>query len=389
MLQGVNKRQTTKASAGYAFVFLEIFECEGGIQSYVKDVLKAYLTLEPCPSSDVFILRDGPGCPNPFEGHRGLRFHYGKSRWVNLGRMRLAIHLLVYLLFRRPQRVFCGHVMLAPLVRFLCRPLGIPYTVMTYGKEFWEPLPDKTRQALKQAASIWTISRYSRDRACKTNNLEASSIQLLPCIVNGEMFTLGPKSPELIEQYDLRNARVLMTVARLWPGDRYKGVDVTIQALPSIRRVFPNVKYLVIGRGGDQPRLAQLAADLGVSDQVIFAGFVPTEHLVEHYRLADAYVMPSQEGFGIVYLEAMACGVPVLSGDADGSADPLQDSRLGWRVSRRDSAAVAAACIDMLRGDDQRCDSTWLRQQVLAAFSPQALADKLKRLLNSRLEKSQ
>ena len=62
-----------------------------------------------------------------------------------------------------------------------------------------------------------------------------------------------------------------------------------------------------------------------MADQVIFAGFVATEALPDHYRVADAYIMPSQEGFGIVYLEAMACGIPVLSGDADGSADPLQD----------------------------------------------------------------
>ena len=91
------------------------------------------------------------------------------------------------------------------------------------------------------------------------------------------------------------------------------------------------MKYVVIGRGDDQPRLAQLAADLGVADRVIFAGFVPDEALIDHYRLADVYVMPSKEGFGIVYLEAMACGVPVIAGDDDGSADPLQDGRLAGR----------------------------------------------------------
>jgi glycosyltransferase involved in cell wall biosynthesis len=149
--------------------------------------------------------------------------------------------------------------------------------------------------------------------------------------------------------------------------------------------VIPNIKYLVIGRGDDQPRLAQLAIDLGVSDRVIFAGFVPTADLVEHYRLADAYVMPSQEGFGIVYLEAMACGVPVVSGDADGSADPLQDGKLGWRVPHRDSNAVAEACIALLQGSGsagetglhRRCDGMWLRQQTLEQFGRRAFARQL------------
>ena len=142
------------------------------------------------------------------------------------------------------------------------------------------------------------------------------------------------------------------------------------------------MKYLVIGRGDDLPRLAQLAQDLGVADRVVFAGFVPTEALVDHYRLADAYVMPSQEGFGIVYLEAMACGIPVLSGDADGSADPVQDGRVGWRVPHRDPEAVANACIEMLTGQDRRCDGVWLRQETLAHFSPASLQQRLSSLLN-------
>ena len=173
-----------------------------------------------------------------------------------------------------------------------------------------------------------------------------------------------------------------MTVARLWRGDPYKGVDVTIRALPAIAKACPNVTYLVIGRGDDQPRLAQLAQDLGVAERVIFAGFVPNEELVDHYRLADVYVMPSQEGFGIVYLEAMACGIPVISGDDDGSADPLQDGRLGWRVPHRDPDAVATACIEALQGKDRRCDGPWLREQALAKFSKAALAQQLKQLLD-------
>jgi glycosyltransferase involved in cell wall biosynthesis len=206
---------------------------------------------------------------------------------------------------------------------------------------------------------------------------------MLPCVVDGNAFTPGSKSPELLQRYGLEGSKVLMTVARLWSGDIYKGVDVTIRALPTIANVFPNVKYLVIGRGDDQPRLARLAQELGVADRVVFAGFVPTPDLAEHYRVADAYIMPSQEGFGIVYLEAMACGKPVLSGDADGSADPVQDGRLGWQVPHRDPEAVAAACIEILKGEDQRCEGQWLREQSLAIFGKEAIVQQLKRLLNA------
>jgi phosphatidylinositol alpha-1,6-mannosyltransferase len=367
-------------SANHLFCFLEIFASEGGIQSYVKDILKAYLSItagtNSPPQAEVLLLRDSEDCNNPYES-KNLKFYYLKTENPGLGRLKFATVLLTRLLQKRPQRVFCGHIKLAPLIQILCQPLGIPYTILTYGKEVWEPLGPKYQTAMSKADSIWTISRYTRDRTCEINNLNPEKFHIVPCTVDKNVFTNGPKPQDLLEQYNLVGAKILMTVARLRSSDIYKGVDVTIQALAQIAKTFPNVKYLVIGRGDDRSRLAKLADDLGVTERVIFAGFVPTENLAAHYQLADAYVMPSQEGFGIVYLEALACGVPVLAGDADGSADPLQDGKLGWRVPHRDSAAVALACVEMLRGEDKRCDRRWLREQTLARFSFQSLCQSL------------
>ncbi len=371
--------------ADHVFIFLEIFNCEGGIQSYAKDVLQAYLSLtqqtKRRTTAEIFLLKDSPIDDNPFNVEL-LKFHYLKSQHPLFARLRLTLGLLQCLWQRRPSHVFCGHIKLAPLTQLLCQRWGIAYTVLTYGKEVWYPLPKREHQALAQAAGIWTISRYSRDRLCEANDLNPDKVHILPCVVDGDVFKPGPKSPALMTKYGLFGAKVLMSVARLWPTDLYKGVDVTIRALPAIAKVFPDVKYLVIGRGDDQPRLAQLAKELGVCDRVVFAGFVPTPELPEHYRLADAYIMPSQEGFGIVYLEAMASGKPVLAGDADGSADPLQDGRLGWQVPHRNPEAVATACIEILARKDQRCDGEWLREQTLTHFSKDSLTQQLKHLLD-------
>lgn len=364
----------------HVFVFLEVFVHEGGIQSYVKDIFRAYRGLNTAHKAKVFVLRDKPDDANPLKSEN-LKFYSFKTPSPRIGRIKMVAALIKSLLQERPQHVFCGHIKLAVLIQSLCQPLGIPYTVLTYGKEVWEPLKSRERDALISASRIWTISRYSRDRACAANGLDPNLVKMLPCAIDGDKFTPGSKQPELIEKYGLNDAKVLMTVARLWSGDIYKGVDVTIRALPQIAQVFPKVKYLVIGRGDDQPRLAQLAQDLGVSDRVVFAGFVAPEQLIAHYRLADAYIMPSQEGFGIVYLEAMACGVPVLSGDDDGSADPLQDGKLGWRVPHRDPHALAGACIEILTGNDQRCDGQWLREQAIALFGIDAFQQQLQELL--------
>lgn len=364
------------------FVFLEIFAREGGIQSYVKDVFQAYSNIakDSEETAEIFLLRDSSNCENSYATEQ-LTFHYFANSSPQKGRLNLAIALLKCLLLRRPRHVYCGHIKLAPLIKLLCQPLGIPYSVLTYGKEVWQKLPSREQKALKQADGIWTISRYSRDRMAEANDIDSNRVAIVPCIVDGKQFTPGEKPSSLLQKYHLTNAKVLMTVARLWSGDIYKGVDVTIRALPQILQVFPDVKYLVIGRGDDKPRLEALAEELNVSDRVIFAGFVPTSELADHYRVADAYIMPSQEGFGIVYLEAMACGKPVLSGDSDGSADPLQDGTLGWQVPHRDVDAVANACIEILQFKDRRCDPQWLRESTLSQFSQQALEQKLKILL--------
>ncbi len=377
--------EAAPASTDYLFVFLEIFEREGGIQSYAQDIFRSYESFSEQPA-DIFLLRDGRNSANPFQSDL-LNFHYFKHRSTKLGRLWMAIALFFHILKNRPQRVFCGHINLAPLVRLLCLPFQIPYTVMIHGKEVWEPLPLVLRTALQQADEIWTVSRYSRDRASASNQLDPSKIRLMPCAVDGDRFTPGEKSATLIERYGLAEAKVLVTVARLWSGDIYKGVDMTIRALGAIAQSIPNIKYLVIGRGDDQPRLAQLAEDLGVGDRVVFAGFVPTAELTEHYRLADAYVMPSQEGFGIVYLEAMACGVPVLAGDADGSADPLQNGELGWRVPHREVEAIALACVEMLQQQatqQGRSDGEWLRQKALDLFGKAAFTQRLQDALKNR-----
>jgi len=248
--------------ARHVFVFLEIFSLEGGIQSYVKDIFQAYHSLNTSQSysAEVFLLRDEAGCDNPFETDT-FKFHYLKSLPPWKGRLKLASSLLTCFLLRRPQHVFCGHINLATLIKTLCQPLGIPYTVLTYGKEVWESLPNSQRQALQQAKEIWTISRYSRDRLCAANKIEPNKVKILPCVVDGQVFTPGAKPPDLLKKYGLAEAKVLMTVARLWAGDIYKGVDVTIRALPQILKAFPEVKYLAIGRGDDRPPGGRSAVD--------------------------------------------------------------------------------------------------------------------------------
>ena len=132
---------------------------------------------------------------------------------------------------------------------------------------------------------------------------------------------------------------MLLTVSRLAASERYKGHDRVISVLPRVLERSPDVAYLVVGDGDDRQRLEEMAQKAGVAHAMRFAGHVPHQELPDYFRLADVFVMPSTgEGFGIVFLEAAASGLPVIGGNRDGSVDALAEAiSAPWsiRTSRR------------------------------------------------------
>ncbi|HET9470933.1 MAG TPA: glycosyltransferase, partial [Usitatibacter sp.] len=131
--------------------------------------------------------------------------------------------------------------------------------------------------------------------------------------------------------------------------ERYKGFDEVIGVLPRLVRRFPRLRYLACGDGLDRARLEARVDELGLREHVVFAGFVPEDRKADYYRLADAYVMPSRgEGFGIVFLEAAACGLPLVGSKADGSREALLDGRLGRLVDPDDQDEIEAAVVEAL-----------------------------------------
>ena len=141
------------------------------------------------------------------------------------------------------------------------------------------------------------------------------------------------RSAELAACLGLSGRTVIMTLGRMAAGERYKGFDEVIDALPELARAIPDIAYLICGDGSDRLRLEEKAQALGVRDRVVFTGHVPDARKADYYRLADAYVMPSHgEGFGIVILEALASGLPVMGSLADGTREALLDGALGELV---------------------------------------------------------
>lgn len=239
--------------------------------------------------------------------------------------------------------VFCGHMHLAPLAALLAWQQGIPMWLQLHGWEAWERPGRAERWAAEQATLITSVSRYTRRRFLSVVGIDPLRVRVLPNTVDAT-FSPGAKPDSLLDRYGLRGKLILLTVGRLDPHERRKGHDKVIKALPEIMKTYANVVYLVVGEGDDCSRLAALARTVGVEGAVLFAGRVNPNELPNFYRLADLFVMPStQEGFGIVFLEASASGVRAVGGNADGSVDALADGLLGAVVDPDDAAALVNA----------------------------------------------
>jgi glycosyltransferase involved in cell wall biosynthesis len=143
------------------------------------------------------------------------------------------------------------------------------------------------------------------------------------------------------------DAQVLMTLGRLAGRERYKGFDEIIDLLPDLH---PEIVYMIVGDGDDRQRLESKARELGVSERVVFTGYVGDAEKAAHYRLADAFLLAGRgEGFGIVLLEAMACAIPCIGSALDGTAEALREGQLGLVIDPTNREALRDAIEASLR----------------------------------------
>ena len=246
--------------------------------------------------------------------------------------------------------IFCGHLRAAPLAAFLARLTSKPLWLQVHGIEAWADPGNAVRRATERARLVTSVSRYTRGRVLGWADIDPSRVRVLPNTV-APAYAKRERPAALEAALRLGGKRVILTVGRMASGERYKGHDRVIRALPDVLRQVPSAVYLVVGTGDDRPRLEQLAAEAGVADRVVFAGEVPGAELPDYFRLADVFAMPSTgEGFGIVFLEAAASGLPVIAGNRDGSVDALADGAIGRLIDPDDRGQLVDALVAALDG---------------------------------------
>ena len=208
------------------------------------------------------------------------------------------------------------------------------------------------RRHLRRADAVIAVSDFTKDALTGIMDVPPEKIEVIFNGVDNHRFTPRPKNPVLVERYGLDGKRILVSVGRLVER---KGIDHVLKALPAVLQAHPDVHFVVVGDGPYRPRLEEIAREEGVEDHVTFAGSVPADTLVDHYALGDLFVMPNRrladgdtEGFGLVFLEANACGKPVIGGRAGGAVEAIQDGVSGLLVDGWSVAEIADAITRVL-----------------------------------------
>jgi glycosyltransferase involved in cell wall biosynthesis len=245
---------------------------------------------------------------------------------------------------------------LLPAASLMSRYRRARLALVIHGIEAWQPPTHGVAGAMVNRVDAFiAVSRHSAERFLSWSKLPARRGHVLPNCVDLEYFKPQARDERLAARYGLRSSTVIMTLGRLAPQERYKGFDEILEIMPRLLAARPNLKYLIVGDGPDRARLAAKSQALGVVGNVVFAGRIEEREKVAHYSLADAYVMPSSgEGFGIVLIEAAACGIPVIGSAVDGSREALLDGRLGGMVDPRNPDELVASILEVLAEERPR-----------------------------------
>jgi phosphatidyl-myo-inositol dimannoside synthase len=255
------------------------------------------------------------------------------------------------------QQIHCAKVLPEGLIALFIKLVKrIPYLLYAHGEEIQTGLTSrKFRWLIPKiygAASVIIANSRNTQALLQGIGVDLAKIHIIHPGVNFHFFHNGQQSAQMIrERHDLGDVAVVLSVGRL---QRRKGHDMVIRALPLIKSKFPRVTYLIVGAGEELTPLQALVDKIGVTDSVIFVGYVTDEELPAYYAACDVFIMPNREidgdieGFGMVYLEANAAGKPVIGGKSGGTRDAILDGITGVLVDGNSIEQIASATISLL-----------------------------------------
>lgn len=334
-------------SRNILFLTLRVFSATGGVEKMSRIIGNVLEDHHQATAAEYRILSSHDKVD---QAQRQRYFPVRRFTGYGLSRIRFVLSALYH--GCRTDLLLLSHVNLLPVAWIIkkIRP-SLRVVMMAHGIEMWQlPLGRKQRM-LSCLNDVFCVSRYTKDRIVSLPELS----QVRCVVMNNALdpFLEVPDAGSRNRALDLRRRYglqgqpfVLFTLTRMDASERYKGYDRVIEAMSQLNPEESDIVYLIGGSSDPAERayVESLIQEKRLEGRVILAGFIADAELADHFQLADAYIMPSlYEGFGIVFIEALFFGKPVIAGNRDGSVDALLGGELGTLIDPLDVTAIREA----------------------------------------------
>jgi len=259
--------------------------------------------------------------------------------------------------------------------------------LIAHGIEVWRPLSFFQNAFLKHCDKVVSVSNFTKQQMMSRHDISEDKCAILNNAVDPfmQLPTTFVKPQHLLDRYNLTpDNPVIYTLTRLANSEQYKGHDQVIKLISRLKVKYPGIKYVLSGQYdvNEEIRLKNMIARYGIEDDVILTGFIAEKDIPDYFLLADIFVLPSKkEGFGIVFIEALACGLPVICGNADGSIDAIRNGELGKAVNTDNLDELEAAISNVLETSPSPQKRDSLQKKCLHYFNEDAYMNNLEELL--------
>lgn len=279
--------------------------------------------------------------------------------------------------FNRAPFIVSTHPHFSPWLKVLKRP----FLSVAHGIDVWNIKGSKVASGLQAAKCILPVSQYTSGRMAPQIPPPAPPLEIFPNTFDaGRFFPSGSATPWRKNLNLPEEAILMLSICRVSKGEEGKGYHRLLELMPRLLAQHPNLHWVLGGKGNDLDHVKQKAEQLGVSANCRFPGFISDDSLPDLYRSSDLFVLPSKkEGFGIVFLEAAATGLPVIAGNRDGSVDALADGALGCLIDPEDDDQIVNA-IDQTLSKPPR-DRQDLHNDCESRFGKNAFRERLSEII--------
>jgi len=363
---------------------LQTFSTTGGIQKMTRTLAHSLYQLSKRNKWDFKLW-------SVYDSNHDLMPQYlpaGNFRGFGVNRIKFVLNTILNA--KKPDVIIISHINMA-IIGLLIKAInpGCKVWLIAHGIEVWRPLSFLKKSFLNRCDKIICVSNFTKQQMINLHQADAAICKVLNNAVDPFMKlpVTFVKPGHLFKRYRLTgNGPVLFTLTRLASTEQYKGHDQVIKVISKLRIKFPGIKYILSGQYDhkEEIRIQKLITACKVDEEVILTGFVDETELADHFLLADLFVLPSKkEGFGIVFIEALACGLPVVCGNSDGSIDAICNGALGTAINVDDLAELETAIAGNLKTPLTENKRQYLQDQCLLNFNETGYMNKLEELINN------